>query len=149
MSPATLCRLMAGCVPCKVAGEPHCAVADRPGSKTRSLRNLRGCLKSPPRCKDYEGRVQTSRVIDPIAFSLMLDRLVKSRLFKHPLSEIVIPSRRIQARHIGQLCSIRGKNGGGQSGGEPYRRIGQTAGLSKSRRALRVAPDFALFFSFL
>src|SRR5271166_1346891 len=28
------------------------------------------------------------------------------------LSEIVIPSRRIQARHIGQLCSIRGKNGG-------------------------------------
>src|SRR5271167_3944649 len=65
------------------------------------------------------------------------------------LSEIVIPSRRIQARHIGQLCSIRGKNGGGQSGGEPYRRIGQTFGLSKSRRALRVAPDFALFFSFL
>ena len=53
--------------------------------------DLRGCLKSPHRCKDYEGRVQTSRVIDPIAFSLMLDRLVKSRLFKHPLS--TCPSR--------------------------------------------------------
>jgi hypothetical protein len=35
-------------------------------------------FESPHRCKDYEGRVQTSRVIDPIAFSLMLDRLVKS-----------------------------------------------------------------------
>jgi hypothetical protein len=45
-------------------------------------------LKSPHRCKDYEGRVQTSRVIDPIAFSLMLDRLVKSRLFKHPLKGV-------------------------------------------------------------
>ena len=37
---------------------------------------MRGCLKSPHSCKDYDGRVQTSRVIDPIAFSLMLDRLV-------------------------------------------------------------------------
>jgi hypothetical protein len=38
------------------------------------------------RRKDYEGRVQTSRVVDPIAFSLMLDRLVKITTFKHPLS---------------------------------------------------------------
>ena len=29
---------------------------------------------------------RTSRVIDPIAFSLMVDRLVKPRLFKHPLT---------------------------------------------------------------
>ena len=65
------------------------------------------------------------------------------------LSGIVIPSRKIQARHIGQLCSIRGKSGGGRLGGEPYRRTGQTASLSKSRRALRVAPDFALFFSLI
>jgi NADPH:quinone reductase-like Zn-dependent oxidoreductase len=37
----------------------------------------------------------------------------------------VIPSRKIQARNIGQLCSIRGKSGGGRLGGEPYRRLGQ------------------------
>src|SRR5271166_2160565 len=47
--------------------------------------NSQRVFESPHRCKDYEGRVQTSRVIDPIAFSLMLDRSVKSRLFKHPL----------------------------------------------------------------
>jgi hypothetical protein len=65
------------------------------------------------------------------------------------LSGIGIPSRKTQAPHRGQLCSIRGKSGGVRSGGEPYRRVGQTCGQSKSRRALRVVPDFELFFSFL
>jgi len=63
------------------------------------------------------------------------------------LTGIVIPSRKTQARHSGQLCSIRGKSGGARSGGEPYRRVGQTSDRSKSRRALRVAPGFALFSS--
>ena len=35
------------------------------------------------------------------------------------LSGIGIPSRKTQARHSGQLCSIRGKSGDGRSGGEP------------------------------
>jgi hypothetical protein len=65
------------------------------------------------------------------------------------LSGIVIPSRKIQARHIGQLCSIRGKSGGGQTGGEPYRRIGQTAGQMKSRLALRGAETWCFFLRLL
>jgi|ERR1700693_1340040 len=40
-----------------------------------------------------------------------------------------------------------GTSGGGRSGGEPYRRVGQTSGQSKSRRALRVAETLHLFFS--
>ena len=35
------------------------------------------------------------------------------------LSGIGIPNRKTPARHIGPLCSIRGKSGGGRSGGEP------------------------------
>jgi hypothetical protein len=61
------------------------------------------------------------------------------------LSGIGIPSRKTQARHTGPLCSIRGKSEGGRSGGEPYRRVGQTSGQSKSRRALRVAETLHLF----
>ena len=41
------------------------------------------------------------------------------------LTGIGIPSRKTQARHTGQLCSIRDKSGGGRSGGEPYRRLGK------------------------
>ena len=71
-------------------------------------RHLRGCLKSPHRCKDYEGRVQTSRVIDPIAFSLMLDRLVKSRLFKHPLTQASIAAKPSEAAlyNPGEACDL-------------------------------------------
>ena len=39
------------------------------------------------------------------------------------LAGIVIPSRKTQARHSGQLCSIRGKSGGARSGAKPYRRV--------------------------
>ena len=46
------------------------------------------------------------------------------------LTGIGIPSRKTQARHSGQLCSIRGKSGGDRSGAEPYRRVEQTAGQS-------------------
>src|SRR6516165_4462446 len=63
------------------------------------------------------------------------------------LSGIGIPSRKTQARHSGQLCSIRGKSGGARPGGEPYRRIGQTSGQLASRRALRVAEAWRFFFS--
>ena len=62
-------------------------------------------------------------------------------------SGIGIPSRKTQARHTGPLCSIRGKSEGGRSGGEPYSRVGQTSGQSKSRWALRVAETLHLFFS--
>jgi hypothetical protein len=62
------------------------------------------------------------------------------------LSGIGIPSRKTQARHTGQLCSIRGKSGGGRPGGELSRRVGQTSGQSKSRRALRVAETLHLSF---
>ena len=62
------------------------------------------------------------------------------------LSGIVIPSRKIQARHIGPLCSIRGKSGRGRTGDEPYRRVGQISGQLKSRRALRVAEALRFFF---
>src|SRR6516165_642015 len=61
------------------------------------------------------------------------------------LSGIGIPSRKTQARHSGQLCSIRGKSGGARPGGEPYRRIGQTSGQLASRRALRVAEAWRFF----
>jgi hypothetical protein len=74
-----------GLIPCSDAACEIIAVGDDVTAYKPGDRVIRGCLKSPHRCKDYEGRVQTSRVIDPIAFSLMLDRLVKSRLFKHPL----------------------------------------------------------------
>ena len=63
------------------------------------------------------------------------------------LTGIVIPSRKTQARRSGQLCSIRGKNGGARSEAKPYRRFQQTAGQSTSGLALRVALGFALFFS--
>ena len=56
-----------------------------------------------------------------------------------------MPSRKILARHIGPLYSIRGKSGCGRSGGEPYRRVAQTCGESKSRRALRVAETLRFF----
>jgi hypothetical protein len=63
------------------------------------------------------------------------------------LTGIVIPNRKTQARHSGQLCSIRGKSGDGRSEAKPYRRVEQTAGQSMSRLELRVAVVFALFFS--
>jgi IS6 family transposase len=44
------------------------------------------------------------------------------------LTGIVIPSRKTQARHSGQLRSIRGKSGGARSEAKPYRRFQQTAG---------------------
>src|SRR5215467_3269433 len=64
------------------------------------------------------------------------------------LNGIVIPSRKTQARHSGQLCSIRGKSGGARSEAKPYRRFQQTTGQSTSRLELRVALGFALFFFF-
>jgi hypothetical protein len=63
------------------------------------------------------------------------------------LTGIVIPSRKNQARHSGQLCSIRGKSGGARSEARPYRRFQQTGGQSTARLELRVALGFALFFS--
>ena len=74
-------------------------------------------------------------------------RLCRTPAGLQGLTGIVIPSRKSQARHIGPLCSIRGKSGGGRSGGEPYRRVEQTTGQSTSRLELRVAVGFALFFS--
>ena len=76
-------------------------------------------------------------------------RPCKSPAALQGLSGIGIPSRKIPARHSGQLCSIRGKSGGGRSGGEPYRRIGQTL------RPIEISSGFAscsrlcafLFFS--
>src|SRR6516162_3383388 len=65
------------------------------------------------------------------------------------LAGIVIPSRKTQAPHSGQLCSIRGKSGGAPSEAEPYRRVEQTAGRLTSGLALRVALGLALLFSFL
>ena len=43
------------------------------------------------------------------------------------LSGIGIPNRKTPARHTGPLCSIRGKSGGGRSGGEPYVGLGKLA----------------------
>ena len=63
------------------------------------------------------------------------------------LTGIVIPSRKTQARHSAQLCSIRGKSGGDRSGAEPYRRVEQAAGQSTSGLSLRIALGLALFFS--
>jgi hypothetical protein len=63
------------------------------------------------------------------------------------LTEIVIPSRKTQARHSGQLCSIRGKSAGARSEAKLYRKVEQTAGQSTSPQELRVALGFALFFS--
>jgi hypothetical protein len=74
-------------------------------------------------------------------------RLCKSPAALQGLTGIVIPSRKTQARHSGQLCSIRGKSGGDRSEAKPYRRVEQTAGQSTSRLELRVALGFALFFS--
>ena len=76
-------------------------------------------------------------------------RPCKSPAALQGLAGIVIPSRKTQARHSGQLCSIRGKSGGVRLGAEPYRRFQQTAGQSTSRLELRVALGFALLFSFL
>jgi len=39
------------------------------------------------------------------------------------LTGIVIPNRKTQARHNGQQCSIRGKNGGARLEAKPYRRF--------------------------
>ena len=72
-------------------------------------------------------------------------RLCKSPAALQGLTGIVIPSRKTQARHSSQLCSIRGKSGGARPGGEPYRRIGQTSGQLASRRALRVAEAWRFF----
>ncbi len=75
-------------------------------------------------------------------------RPCKSPAALQGLNGIGIPSRKTQALHSGQPCSFRGKSGGGRSGGEPYRRIGQTFGLSKSRRALRVCSRLCAFLFF-
>jgi hypothetical protein len=63
------------------------------------------------------------------------------------LSGIGIPSKKTQARHSGQLYSIRGKSGGARSGGEPYRRIGQTSGQSASVGLCELLRLCAFFFS--
>ena len=87
---------------------------------------------------------------DPLKLTLVkteLEGRVDRRLFSRVLTGIVIPSRKTQARHSGQLCSIRGKSGGARSEAKPYRRVEQTTGQSTSRLELRVAVGFALFFS--
>ena len=50
-------------------------------------------------------------------------RLCRSLAVLQGLTGIVIPSRKTQARHSGQLCSIRGKSGGARSEAKPYRRF--------------------------
>jgi hypothetical protein len=71
--------------------------------------------------------------------------LCKSPAALQGLTAIGIPSRKTPARHIGPRCSIRGKSGRGRTGGEPYRRVGQTSGPSQSRRTLRVAETLRFF----
>jgi len=122
----------------------------RPVNQSTQFMRL-ACERGVPGCACRAGSIT---LIKPGPFRIdtredRVRRTCRSPAALQGLSAIGIPNRKTPARHIGLRCSIRGKSGGGRSGGEPYRRIGQTAGLSKSRRALRVAPDFALFFSFL
>ena len=97
------------------------------------------------------GRGQKINVAhQPFQIGFRADRVrrpCRSPVALQGLAGIVIPSRKTQARHSGQLCSIRGKSGGARSEAKPYRRLKQTTGQSTSRLELRVAVGFALFFS--
>ena len=57
--------------------------------------------------------------LDPLKLALVkteLELCVGRRLLSRVFTGIGIPSRKNQARHTGQLCSIRDKSGGGRSG---------------------------------
>ena len=124
-----------------------------PRSSSRALLNRERGLKNTSPALDQRHRPSLTPIKPgPLQIGLHEDgaqRRCRAPTALQGLSGIVIPSRKIQARHIGQLCFIRGKNGSGQTGGEPYRRIGQTSGQMKSRLALRGAETWCFFLRLL
>ena len=78
-----------------------------------------------PNCSSSAGLDRVTP-INPFQIGFREDRArrpCRSPAALRGLTGIVISSRKTQARHSGQLCSIRGKSGGARSGAKPYRRV--------------------------